>query len=455
MYRFILLVHILLMAHTCILFSKVVYHTYPRICPRSDEFKVRVNDKEVFVYHTSAGNFVSFESDVPVSIEVELSKKPENITILPLRLDITPLIEDTVLKFDLPPFEKVLIETDDMEQLFIYANRIKIEKPDPRTPGIHYFESGQVYEVGTLHLKDDETLYIEGGAVVRGRILATSAKNIRIAGYGVLDGGFFSKYGIHSHHIRLEDCQDARIEDLIMIEPPGWMLVLYHCRNVKINNIKQLGKGHGTDGIDIVASGKVRIEDSMLRNGDDCIVVKSFLRKRYSKPVLNEVKGPEDILVKGCSVQSNGGGQAFEIGHELILDPVRNIRFIDCDVLGVHGQGGVFGIHNCDGATVSDVLYQNIRVDHYYNKLIDLRIIKSRWSREDKVGHVRNIVLKDIYVKNSIYNPGYSISLIGGYDDTHKIKNVGIENFYIDGKKITNPDRLDLYIKQAENVVIK
>jgi hypothetical protein len=154
-------------------------------------------------------------------------------------------------------------------------------------------------------------------------------------------------------------------------------------------------------------------------------------------------------------VQSDGGGQALEIGHELILNPVRNILFLDSDVLGVHGQGGVFGIHNCDGATVSDVLYQDIRVDHYYNKLIDMRIIKSRWSREEEAGHVKNVVIRDIFVKNSIYNPGYSVSLIGGYDDKHKIENVTIENFYIDGKKITNPDQLDLYIKQAENVEIK
>ncbi|MCO6480072.1 MAG: hypothetical protein J5I94_25765, partial [Phaeodactylibacter sp.] len=170
---------------------------------------------------------------------------------------------------------------------------------------------------------------------------------------------------------------------------------------------------------------------------------------------LNAIQGPEDIVATGCSVQANGGGQAFEIGHELILNPVRNIQFTDCDVLGVHGQGGVFGIHNCDGAAISNVRYENIRVDHYYNKLIDMRIIKSRWSKEEKVGLVKDVVLKDIRVRNSIYNPGYSISLIGGYDAEYQVENVIIEDFYINGKKITHADELDLYVKQARNVIFR
>ncbi|MDZ7723569.1 MAG: glycosyl hydrolase family 28 protein [candidate division KSB1 bacterium] len=434
--------------------AKVIYHTFPRICPRSEQFNVRVEAKETSVYHTSAGNFVSFESDEPVSVQVLCSEPPQGVRILPLRLGIEPVIESSSIRFELPQGEKVLVEIDNMQQLFVYSNDIQ-PRPDPDTPGLRFYKSGQVYEVGKLKLEDNEQVYIEGGAVVRGTIRATSAKNITISGYGVVDGGYYSHYGEHSHFIRLQDCVNASVEDIIMIEPPGWMLVLYHSSDVSIDNIKQLGSGHGSDGIDIVASHKVRINNCMLRNGDDCIVVKSFTRDRYSVPILNTHSGVDDVLVTNCSVQSNGGGQAFEIGHELVDNPVTHIRYIDCDVLGVHGQGGVFGIHNCDGAMVSDVLYQDIRVDHYYNKLIDMRIVKSRWSRMPERGHVENVVMQDIHVTNTIYNPGYSISLIGGYDAEHKIKNVTIENFYINGEKIINADDLDLYIKQAEDVVIQ
>lgn len=435
--------------------AEVMHHNFARICPKSDSYQVKIEDKDVFVYHTYCADFVSFEADQSVFVEVTSNKKINDVRILPSKLGITPDVKGNKLSFDLPQNIKVLVEIAGAEQLFIYSDNIVTEKPDPKASDVLYFKSGQVHEVGQLDIEDNQTVYIEGGAVVRGTLFGTSAKNIRIAGNGVLDGGYFRWYGQHSHHIRLQDCQNAVIEDIIQINPPGWMLVLYQSENIKINNIKQLGDGHGTDGIDIVGSRKVLIQNSMLRNGDDCIVIKSNTSKRYCELTLNKQGGPQDILTKNCAVQSNGGGQAFEIGHELIYNPVKNIKFIDCDVMGVHGQGGVFGIHNCDGATVSDVVYENIRVDHYYNKLIDIRIIKSRWSKTEEIGFIKNITLKDINVTVSLYNPGYSISLIGGYDDNHQVKNVTIENFFLNGKKITNADQLDLYIKQAENVVIK
>ena len=437
-----------------------VKYNYARSCPASEQFDLKVNGEEVFVYHTSAGDFAAFGSNDEVAIEVEYFENIYDVFVLPRRLDIEPEVEENRIKFKLPAHEKILIEVntnDGKEQLFIYSNEIVEERPNPEARGMHYFKGGQIYEVGNLELKDNETLFIEAGAVVRGRVRVNSAKNITIAGNGVLDGSYYSKHGTGGHFVRIKDCQNAKVEDIIMIEPPGWMLVLYHSENVKINNIKQLGSGHGTDGIDIVASRKVRINNCILRNGDDCIVVKSTKDRtdKYGELHLNEYSGPQDIVATGCAVHANGGGQAFEIGHELRLDPVKDITFQDCDVLGVHGQGGVFGIHNAESATVSNVTYKNIRVDHYYNKLIDIRIIESRWSTQKEDGYVKNVKLEDIHVTNSIYNPGYSISLIGGYNADHKVKNVTIKDFYIDGKKITNADQLDLFIKQAENVTIK
>jgi hypothetical protein len=70
-------------------------------------------------------------------------------------------------------------------------------------------------------------------------------------------------------------------------------------------------------------------------------------------------------------------------------------------------------------------------------------------------GRAENILLKNIDVKVSIFNPGYSVSLIGGFDKDHKIKNVVFDNFRLNGKKVTNADELDLYLKQAENIIFK
>jgi hypothetical protein len=145
----------------------------------------------------------------------------------------------------------------------------------------------------------------------------------------------------------------------------------------------------------------------------------------------------------------------MEIGHELRTGSVRDIRFRDCDVLAVHGHGGVFGIHNADRAMVSDVLYEDIRVEHHYEKLVDFRIVESRWSKDEERGQIRNVTLRNIDVAISVFNPGYSCSLIGGLDAQHRIEHVSFENFRRAGKPVTCADEMDLYCKQSNGITFR
>jgi polygalacturonase len=308
--------------------------------------------------------------------------------------------------------------------------------------------------VGELRLKDNETLYIEGGAVVRGCVRATSAKNVRIGGYGILDGGYYSKGGSR-RTIVFEDCQNSVIEDITIIEPTSWMIVLGISQDITVRNVKEIGTVGSTDGCDIVGSKKIRIENCMFRNGDDCIAIKSLDLRSHGSATIDFTSDVEDVEITGCTFVAYIGGTALEIGHELRTSSIRNIRFTNCDILGVHGYGGVFGIHNADHATVSDVLYENIRVEHYYNKLIDLKVIKSMWGKDAERGQIKNVILRNIDVTQSIYNAGYSMSLIGGYDANHTAENILFDNFRLNGEKVTNADQLELYLKQAKNVSFK
>jgi polygalacturonase len=231
------------------------------------------------------------------------------------------------------------------------------------------------------------------------------------------------------------------------------MVVLGACQDVVVRNLRELGAVGGTDGVDIVGSKRIRVENCFCRNGDDCIVVKSLDLRPHGRDATVDYSGDvEDIEVSGCAMMAYVGGQAMEIGHELRTASVRNIRFRDCDVLAVHGHGGVFGIHNADRATVSDVLYENIRVEHHYEKLVDFRIVKSRWSKDEQRGQIRNVTLRNIGVALSVFNPGYTCSVIGGRDARHTIQHVRFEDFRLDGKPVTSPDEMDLYCKQASDI---
>jgi hypothetical protein len=433
--------------------SKVVTYAYARGVPRSPVFKVWVKGQEQVAFQTACGAFVAFGSDGDVDVEVELPASAQNVRIAPARFGVVVEKTGARLRFRMPRGAKLLIEIDQLPHLFLFANPIDSAAADPTAAGVHYFKAGQIYEVGVLQLAENETLYIEGGAVVRGCVRSSSSKNVRIAGQGVLDGSYYQKGGEHRRSVVLEGCRDSRIDDIIMIEPSSWMLMLGDCENITINNIKQLGFVAGSDGVDIVGSRHIRVQNSFHRNGDDCIAIKSLdLRPHEKNTTLDYTKDVEDIEVSGCSFMAFLGGQAMEIGHELRCDSVKNIRFRDCDVLKKPNYGAPFSIHNADHAVVSDVSFENIRVEHHYDKLVDFRIIESRWSKDKERGQIRNIALRNIEVVVSPYNTGYTLSVIGGFDAKHKVSGVTFDNFRLNGKRVTTEDALDLYLRHADKV---
>jgi polygalacturonase len=232
------------------------------------------------------------------------------------------------------------------------------------------------------------------------------------------------------------------------------MIVLGACQNIAVSNVKELGSVISSDGLDIVGSSHIRVENCFFRNGDDCIVLKSMdLRGHSDDATLDFTFDVEDIVVSGSSFMTSIGGQIFEIGHELRASSVRNIHFHDCDVLEVRGYGAPFGIHVADRATVSNVIFEGIRVEHHYNKLLEFRIVESRWSHDKQRGQVRNITLRNIDVTVLTYNPGYSVSIIGGYDAAHTIESVIFENFRMNGKLATSADDIDLFTNDhASNI---
>jgi hypothetical protein len=434
--------------------SRVTTYSYPRSMPVSAAFKVKAGGRDVTVIKTSVGPFAAFACEGPVEVSIETSAPVKHIRIAPARHEIKAEITGNRVSFKLPKPMQLLIEINEEEQFFLFANPIEASAPSPTDAGVQFFKAGQIYDVGELRLKDNETLYIEGGAVVRGRIRATNAKNVCICGQGVLDGSYYRQGVDGTRSIVLENCRDSRVEGIIMIEPSSWMFVLGACQNVTVSNVKELGYISGGDGLDIVGSKHIRVENSFFRNGDDCIVLKSLdLRGSIHEATLDFSCDVEDIDVTGCSLMTSRGGQVFEIGHELRTANVKDIHFHDCDILEVRDYGAPFGIHNADHATISNVLYDNIRVEHHYNKLIDFRIFESRWSRDKQRGQVRNITLLNIDVVVSEFNPGYTVSVIGGCDAEHTVDHVSFENFRTNGKPATSGDDIFLFTNaHASNI---
>ena len=93
---------------------------------------------------------------------------------------------------------------------------------------MRYFGPG-VHEVGKLLIGENETVYIDGDAVVFGYIWA-KGDNIRITGRGVISAEK-ENHDVEKHRVQLlhaDGCQNLQIDGIIMLDSPGWTLGCDH-----------------------------------------------------------------------------------------------------------------------------------------------------------------------------------------------------------------------------------
>jgi len=139
-----------------------------------------------------------------------------------------------------------------------------------------------------------------------------------------------------------------------------------------------------------------------------------------------------DISVTNSVLWNGVWGNAFEIGFETRTENIRDIVFKDNDIIHVQGGEGKLSIHNGDRATVSDVLYEDVRVERVEGFLFDLKILHSRYTKDAQRGRIQNIKFKNIEVGGERLPP----SVIQGFDETHLIEDIVFQNVTIQGKPI-------------------
>ncbi len=423
-------------------------YTHPPELPRHPGAGLTINGAPIETLSTGVADFsiVALEpEDFPARVEIHA---PPTTRIRPLSAGIPCTAAGGRVSFTLTRPMKLSIDPGDgSKPHYLFANPPETAPPEPGAPGVIALSAGKTTEIPVLEMEDGQTLYLPGGSVFKGRIHVKGKSGIRICGHGIFDGGFAGgASGGKKPSILLERCTEALVEDITMIRPCGWMLVPAACRGVTVRNLKQIGEVMCSDGIDILGSSDVLVEDCFLHNNDDCIAVKAFGlgAKNLDGVRIDARENIENVLVRRCTMANWHGGNAMEIGHELSVESVRGVTFRDIDVLHVHGLGAVFAIHNCDRATISDILYENIRIEHCYDKLIDFRITSSFYSTDAERGRIRRVELRDIHWDRSRYNRGYTVSIIRGADASHTVEDVRIANFHFNGRRIEDLDELEI-----------
>ncbi len=431
-------------------------YSHPTDFPRSKEYQLEINGIPVDVLRCDLASFAVcaiINDKVCVKLK-SLNGAFTTASVHPLRLGVpVRIINETTLEFTLTRATSVVVHLQGLPDLYLFLHAER--DIEPNKPDVLRIPSGTIMEVPTLDLDGYSGLHIEAGAVLRTRMLVKNKPELRISGHGIFDGSLYTraKDG-YIPSIVLDRCPGTVIQDITMVNPAGWMILLGASDNSIVRNVHQLGKVVSSDGIDILGSSNVLVEDCFLSNNDDCVVVKAFevSKNNLDATHVDGRRNVSNILIRRCVLANGPAGNAMEVGHELTVDSVRNIRFEDIDVLSVHGSGAVFAIHNGDHATVEDVVFEDIRIEHCYDKLIDIRVMKSMFNTDKERGHIRNVALRNVNWISQRCNFGYTISIIGGWDAEHTIENVTLKNFCIDGKPIQSIDDLEIFTRHASGI---
>lgn len=286
--------------------------------------------------------------------------------------------------------------------------------------GTIFFPAG-VYFTGPIELKSNITLYLDNGALLKfsdnfdhylpmvksrwegvrvktfkSPIYAIDAENVAIAGYGKLDGQGerwwktvyepkgedLSKYEqifikenqdllttntyikqkrkfFRPPMVMFYNCKNVDITGVSFTNPPFWTIVPTFCDDVVIDGITIENPGHSpnTDGIDPSSCRNVRISNSHITVGDDCIVIKSGRDddgRAANRPT-------ENITITNCTMLRGHGGVV--IGSEM-SGSVRRVTISNCVFEGtdrgirlktMRGRGGAI-----ENVCVSNIMMSNI-----------------------------------------------------------------------------------------------
>jgi len=360
---------------------------------------------------------------------------------------------DLVFSLDSPGHRVVEAGEGSERPLFLSLDPVETDRPDPADPSVLWFGPG-VHSVPWIDLADGMTLYLERGAVLRSHIpegeapvvlkdwagqacyrdfvVGRNLAGVSIRGRGLLD---LSTLGWHARSpIQFRNCRDIRIGDITIVGSPEWSLALFGCREAEIRNVKIFGHRENSDGIDLVDTIGVRVSDCLIRTGDDAICLKSM-----QPPPLG---GAGEVVVERCIVW-NDKVRCFGVCCETRSD-IRQVVFRDCDVL--HSMAtwttelGSLCLVVCDSATVSDIAFEDIRIEEEDQYVMVAMIVKDFWSKDPEPGHIRDIRFDRIQV------PADARGHFVGYDKDHQVENMTIRAFHADGTPLSASDRARFHV---------
>lgn len=420
--------------------AEIELYTYSDAVIPSVYYSVSVNGNMTMVIPTDEHDVCAFGCAGPVLVTVSYNAdNVEVASVLPLSKGYDSRIKDGKVEIIMSPGDRTVLEINGSEDknLFLFANPLETDRPSFSDPNVKYFKAGTVSDISVLSVYSGQTVYIEGGAIVKGGLSALDVSDIKVRGCGILDARGFSSRGIQFHKVN-----GLVIENIIMFNDINWSNLIAGADNVEITNYKVVAlenpeheTGCENDALDILGCRDVVVKGCFGYCHDDVFCVKSH-KWDYKGTVRN-------VLFEDCIAWNYLSGNSFVVGAETNED-VTGVTYRNC--YSIHSGGrpttlfrGGLSVHHCAGGHMSDILFENIWLEDCKEYGIYLDIRKSyvqnlgngvSWTP----GTLDGLELRNV---NILKKPKYG-SVIAGYDnDEHKLKNVRFVNLVQEGVKIT------------------
>ena len=480
-------------------------------------YEVSVNGEDVPVtrmYQLKVPvNYVLLDHDgASLDIEVKAESDIEEFTLSPKSKNLEATASDDTLTFSVDEPGYLVLQIKDQERLFILIDEKEDDPPEIGDSNVRnlmdyddidnkgredmtellqaavdeasgsdrnilYVPAG-TYAIETLTMKDDMTLYLEKGALLKnittkgnllsqpeeltliegrskGFIMMNGISNATIRGRGAIDGNG-SNLSRKMFLIKIQHSSDCHIDGIVSRNSPFWNVMIYrsdeiHIANFKVINNRLDDKHNETDGVDFNNCTNSTLTNAFLYTGDDCMAVKS-----------DDIQDDLDIDGLGDPTEDGSGYIAVDnIVHEKIVcfsgsaackvgtktfgESMSNVVFRDVDVITTDR---VLVIDAVDTANIRDTLFEDIRIEHVTGRLVDInmRAEEIYWRITPGVATVTNTTFKDVVADNSA-----AIRIEGVlhdwaeetdpyYGEEYYVNDVTFDNFAIEGTVLTSQE---------------
>lgn len=331
--------------------------------------------------------------------------------------------------------------------------------------GTLYFPRG-TYLTGTLALKSNLTLYLAEGArllgstnpadypidspddrlhfdpnnwkdkngvdIVSARTVANSrlilvkdARNVRIAGRGLIDGQgrLTRRENFRPQLVHIRSSADVTVEGVTLRDAAFYNTHLLMSDRVTFRNVKIVSDRSvvNTDGFNPDSSQDVLMDDCFLLCGDDTIAIKSS----GSHGLLRNV---ERITIRNSQFISTTS--AMKMGTESFAGHHRDVLFENNDVILADRA---INLSCTDGAKYENIRFIDIRIEKIDGKRVRRPFaihVDERAPGAGSRGWIHGVLLRNFAVAEEGANPGR----LTGYSATSDVRDIRFENYSIAGR---------------------